>query len=441
RASDEIGAIRRFQLASGEWLSEQLLRLSDRAHAFSYAIVDSDVPLFDYVAHVELKPVTDSGRTFWRWWSQFRAPDGRESEMATLVAEGVYDAGFDGLRRSLDTRPRTVVGAGDLAGQSVIADRHGGPDVLRYAPCVAPAPGQGEVRLKQSAIGVNFIDVYTRTGYFGLIEPPAVLGMEAAGTVVDTGPGVNHLKPGDRVGYACAPPGAYASIRTMPADLVVKLPDEIDDQTAAALLKGVTAWFLLHKVHRLEPGQTALVFAPAGGVGHLLVQWAARLGARVIAATTTDQKANAALASGASDVVRPGMTSLEDQVKALTAGRGVDVVFDAVGRDSFQHSLAALATCGHLVSFGQASGDIGAREIGPLAAKSITLSRPNYGHYTDTPQRMNEACSALFSALKRGDLRVDIGQRFALSEAATAHAALESRQTIGTTIMIPEDEE
>ena len=279
--------------------------------------------------------------------------------------------------------------------------------------------------------------MYTRTGYFNLIDPPAIPGMEAAGTVVDCGSSVKHLKPGDRVAYACAPPGAYSSVRTMNAELVVALPDCVEQKTAAAvMLKGVTAWFLLNQVHKLKRGETALVYAPAGGVGHLLVQWASALGARVIGATSSNEKAQLARKAGADVVLVPGKKSLEQQVYDATNGVGVDVVFDAVGRDSFDHSIASSRAGGHLVSYGQASGDIGARDIGSLAANSLTLSRPNYSHYTDTQEKIIRASNAVWDALQSGMISVSIGQTYHLNDAASAHRAIESRQTTGSTLLL-----
>ncbi|NMM43697.1 quinone oxidoreductase [Rhodospirillaceae bacterium KN72] len=308
-------------------------------------------------------------------------------------------------------------------------------------PVTAPLPGRGEIRLRQTAIGVNFIDVYCRTGYFKLLTPPGVLGMEAVGTVVDVGPDVSHLRSGQRVGYACPPAGSYATVRTMDAALVVPLPEWLDDETAAAgLLKGITAEFLLHRVHAVQPGETVLVFAPAGGVGRMLCQWANRLGATVIGATSTPEKARIAQANGARHVILPGKKSLEDQVRDLTGGKGADVIYDAVGRDTFDHSVAALSTCGHLVSFGQASGDIGPRDIGALASRSATLSRPNYGDYTDTPDKVKASTDRLFDAIRRGIITVEIGQRFKLSDAASAHRALESRETTASTVLIPDEQ-
>ncbi len=451
RRTDQVGCVRNFVLQSGERLREQLLGLSDKQHSFRYTIVESEVPLLNYVAEVQLKPVTDGNRTFWSWSSRFDTPKGRERELAQLVAEGVYDAGFEAIRarvapqRTTWSLPFTTSAVADgaaIEGTAIAIDRYGGPEELHAVTTVAPPPGPGEVRLRQSAIGVNFIDVYCRTGYFDLLRPPGAPGLEAAGMVVDVGPGVRHLSPGQRVAYACPPVGAYATVRTMPAELVIPLPDSLDDVTAAAgLLKGMTAEFLLHRVHKLERGETALIYAPAGGVGRLLCQWANHLGATVIGATSSEEKARIARAAGAHHVILPGEKSLEQQVRDLTQGRGADVIFDAVGRDSFAHSVAALANCGHLVSFGQASGDIGAWDIGSLASNSCTLSRPNFGHYTDSPEKVAAITERLFDAIARRVVSVEVGARYPLSQAAAAHRALEGRQTTGSIVLLPDDAE
>ena len=456
KRTDQVGCVRNFDLQDGANVRERLLTLSDRDRRFRYTIVGADIPLHDYVAEVELKPVTDGDRTFWRWSSTFNTPAGQERELAELVATEVYEAGFtavrerveragDRERRAWDAAPvapvvRQGTGAA-ITGIAIVIDRHGGAEELRPQPAEAPPPGPGQVRLRQTAIGVNYIDVYCRTGYFDLLEPPGVPGLEAAGVVVDVGANVGHLAPGRRVAYACPPLGAYTTVRTMDAGLVIPLPDHIDDETAAAgLLKGVTAEFLLHRVHAVAPGETVLIYAPAGGVGRILCQWANRLGATVIGATSTEEKARVARAAGAHHVVVPGEKSLEEQVRDLTDGRGADVIYDAVGRDSFAHSVAALAVRGHLVSFGQASGDIGPRDIGMLAGCSATLSRPNYVHYTETPDKFGAAAERLFDAIERRIVTVEIGQRFTLENAAEAHRALENRATTGSTVLIPAEQ-
>ena len=447
RAADEIGCVRRFRLRQGGWLREQLLKLSDRDHSFTYCILEAPIPLYDYVATVRLKPVTDGGGTFWEWRSSFGAPPGEEAALAALVGEQVYEAGFDAVKAQLGlaSAPRVRATARHAAPSSapiecngVVLDRFGGPEVLKWQRVSAPVPGPGEVRLRHTAIGVNYIDVYLRSGYYPLLEPPGVPGLEGAGVVVDVGPGVNGILVGDRVGYACMPPGAYAEYRTMKADLLVVLPDDIPDETAAAgLLKGMTAEFLLHRVHQVREGDSILVHAAAGGVGQLLCQWARALGATVIGTVGSIEKARIARAHGCAYPIVYTEEDFVEKVGAITAGRGCDVVYDAVGRDTFLRSYEALAVRGHLVSYGQASGPIEPVDIAGFVGKSARVSRPNFGHYTGTPAEVRAITDRLFDALRRGIVDVEIGQRFALSDAADAHRALEARRTTGSTILLP----
>ena len=462
RLTDQVGAVRSFVLTGGERLRERLLDMDDASRRFRYAIVESEVPLLDYVAEVELRPVTDGDRTWWRWSSRFRTPPGEEAALAALVATGVYEAGFAAVRERVerrapaDTRSGAAAGVRDTAGSPVAAPpvstsaapraplpgravrvvRFGGPETLVAGDVDAPPPGPGEVRVRQSAVGVNFIDVYARTGRFALLSPPAVPGMEAAGTVVDVGPGVSGVGPGTRVGYAAPPAGAYASVRTLPADRLVALPDALTHEEAAAvLLKGVTAGFLTRDVHRIEPGQVALVHAPAGGVGQLLCRWASRLGATVIGVTSSAGKADVARAAGCAHVLLRGEGNVAARVRELTGGHGADVVYDAVGRDAWDVSVASLARRGHLVSHGQASGDLGARDVAALSSTSSTLSRPNYGHFVDTRERLERATGRLFDALADGTLEVPAFTRFELERAGDAHRALEGGGTIGPLVL------
>lgn len=444
--TDQVGAVRNFSLVGGERLREQLLALSDRDHRLRYSMIESDVPLIDYCAEISLKPVTDGNRTFWSWRSRFQTPKGREHDLAKLVAEGVYEAGFEAIRRRLETPPAQPAADADasasgrtMQGSAMMIARYGPAEELHAVAIEAPPPGPGQVRLRQTAIGVNYIDIYYRIGYFNLPAPQSALGMEAAGEVVDVGAGVRHLRPGQRAAYACPPVGAYTTVRTMDAARVVALPDHIDEVTAAAgLLKGMTAEFLLHQVHPVQRGETVLIYAPAGGVGRLLCQWAAALGATVIGVTSSEHKARAARAAGAHHVLLPGEAGLPAQIREITHGHGVDVVYDAVGRDSYADSLAALKACGHLVSFGQASGSIGNRDIDSLADQSITLSRPNYAQYTDTPEKVAALSARLFDAVAQRTITIEVGQRFPLSEVAKAHRALESRQTTASTVLVPD---
>ncbi len=456
RAGDEIGCVRRFTLQDGSVLREQLLALSDKEPGYSYCILDAPLPLYDYVAHLRLKPVTDGTRTFWEWVSSFQTPPGQEAELADLVGRDIYEAGFRSVRRLLVRRRSesgsrvriyrpdeaaeapALVGQASLKGEGIVVTALGGPEVLSRREVEARPPGPGEIRLQQEAVGINFIDVYCRTGYFPLIKAGDVLGVEAAGRVVDVGPGVQGFASGDRVAYACMPPGAYASVRTLSAELVVPLPDRIDSRTAAAaLLKGMTAEFLLHRVHPLQAGETVLVHAAAGGAGHLLCQWAGAKGATVIAAVGDKAKAALARRSGAVAVIT-GEEDLPTRVMELTKGRGADVVYDGIGGANLERSYAALAIKGHIVSFGQAAGAIESYDVASLAAKSARLSRPNYAHYAGTAADVAQMSGNFFSALESGRLRVHIGLELPLSNAAEAHRQLEARQTQGCLVLLPD---
>ncbi len=452
-SGDQVGAVRRFALHDGAVLREQLLALSDRDHGFTYCILDSPLPLIDYVAQVRLKPVTDGRRTFWEWASTFRTPPGQEEELAGLVRRQIYEAGFAAVARRFATpegaspsRPRILrpaaeapapIGQAGLKGQAIVVARLGGPEVLQPRETEAPPPGPGELRLRQEAVGVNFIDVYCRTGYFPLVEPGQALGVEAAGEVVDVGPGLSGFSAGDRIAYACLPPGAYATVRTLPADLVVPLPAAIDAGTAAAvMLKGMTAEFLLHSVHRLAAGETVLVHAAAGGVGHLMCQWARAKGAKVIGVVGDPDKAGLARRSGASTVIT-GEEDMPERVMALTEGRGADVVYDGIGGSNLARSFAALAVKGHIVSFGQAAGVIEPYDVASLALKSARLSRPNYAHYAGNSADVGRMTANLFAALESGLLKVHIGLEMPLTEASGAHRQLEARQTQGCLVLRP----
>jgi NADPH:quinone reductase-like Zn-dependent oxidoreductase len=323
-----------------------------------------------------------------------------------------------------------------MHGQAVIATSFGGPEVLRYESVSVKAPGPGEVRIRQTAIGVNYIDVYVRKGLYRMIDPPAAIGMEATGVVLDVGEGVAHLLPGDRVAYACPPPGAYATLRTLPADQVVVLPDEVSDETAAAvMLKGMTAEYLLHRTVRVRPGQAVLVHAAAGGVGLLLCQWAKALGAKVIGTVSSEDKARLARANGCEFPVVTGNYSFAREVKNLTNGRGADVIYDGLGREAAAENLDALAVPGHWVSYGQASGPHDA--LPDLGSKSGTLSRPVLFHYTAERAQLNEIAGNVFKALREKTIRVAINHRYPLAAAAEAHRELEARRTSGAVVLLP----
>lgn len=451
KAADQIGAVRRFHLQDGSELREQLLKLCDRTHSFTYCILSSPIPLIDYVATLALKPVTDGRRTFWDWRSTFRTPPGREEELATMVGTNVYKAGFAAVRALLegkapkpgaDPRPAGPSVArsngAPRTGQGIVITRHGGPDELRLQRIEAPPPGPGEVRLQQTAIGVNYIDVYVRTGFYPLLTPPGVPGMEAAGVVIDVGEGVVGIMPGDRVAYACPPVGAYAQVRTMKADQLVVLPEDIDDQTAAAaMLKGMTAEYLLRRTHRVKRGETVLVHAAAGGTGMLLCQWAHHIGARVIGTVSNEDKARVARDSGCAFPIVTRQRDFVEAVRDITGGKGADVVYDGLGGDTLLKSLDALAIRGHIVSFGQAAGPLAPLDLSVLSRKSATLSRPVLFHHTADPADLREIAGNLFAMIRRGAVRVSVNQRYPLAEAARAHTDLESRRTTGSIVLVP----
>ena len=473
--SDQVGCVRNFHLKDGNHIREQLLSLSDEEHLSSYCILDATLPMTRYVATVQLKRVTDGERTFWHWQSSFDVPKGREREFDELVGKGVYEGGFDGARsylrkaRGAVWRPEqlppmtggsagaTVVGttgvasgttresqysalaqAAPITGHGIVAQSHGGADVLRYQTLNAPGPGPGEVRIRHTAIGVNYIDVYVRKGLYKMITPPAPLGMEAAGVVIDVGPGVGHLLPGDRVAYACPPPGSYVSVRTMPAEPVVVLPDDISDEAGACLmLKGMTAEYLLHRCYRVRAGDTVLVHAAAGGVGLFLCSWAKALGAQVIGTVSSEDKARLARAHGCDSTIIGSDYRFADEVKRLTAGRGANVVYDGLGAQAMQENLDALAFCGHWVSYGQASGALQSISLDLLSSKSLTLSRPVLFHYTMQRSVLNEIARNTFDALRQGRIKLDIRHRYPLAAAAQAHRDLEARATTGPIILLP----
>jgi NADPH:quinone reductase-like Zn-dependent oxidoreductase/uncharacterized protein YndB with AHSA1/START domain len=440
--SDRVGCVRRFTLRDGAHVREQLLALSDTDHRFTYCILDADIPLERYVATVQLKPVTDGNRTFWHWQSTFRTPRGRERELTEMVGVNVYEAGFRGLRQHL-ARGRASGGVAVERGAAVESDgivfeRIGGPDVLALRRVSAPAPGPGEARVRHAAIGVNYLDVYIRRGWLPLASPGAVLGVEACGVVTDVGPGVTHVMPGDRVAYAMLPPGAYSGVRTVPAEQLVRVPDEIDNETAAAvLLKGLTAEYLLHRLHPLRAGENVLVHAAAGGLGSIVSSWARALGATVIGTVSTNEKARIAREHGCHHVVVTREYNFAEAVMRATGGAGADLIIDGLGEKAVRENLSALALFGHWVSVGKASGSLPPLSSDGLQEKSATFSQPVLFHYTADPKRLAEMAQRLWSMLRSGAVWPELGGSYALSAAAEVHRLLEARATRGSLVLVP----
>ncbi len=297
-----------FACRDGARIREQLLSLSDRDYRLTYCILDADIPLERYVATVQLKPVTDGDGTFWHWQSTFRTPRGREQELAEMVGNGVYEAGFAGVAKMFAERRTTamprIANRAAARSRAMVFDRAGGPEVLVARELEVRAPQAGEVRIRHSAIGINYLDVYIRRGLVPLAQPGEALGVEAAGVVVDAGDGVTHVMSGDRVAYLGLPTGSYCDLRTVSADQVVPLPANVDDETAAAaFLKGLTAEYLLHRIHMLKPSEVVLVHAAAGGLGVIVASWARSLGATVIGTVSSEEKARLARDHGCHHVV------------------------------------------------------------------------------------------------------------------------------------------
>src|SRR5436190_1696510 len=314
---------------------------------------------------------------------------------------------------------------------------NGGPEVMRWEEVEVGNPGPGEALVRNTAVGLNFIDTYHRSGLYPM-PLPLTLGMEGAGVVEAVGPKVRELKAGDRVAYA-GPIGAYAQRLLRPADRLVKIPPGIDDKVAAAImLKGMTAWYLLRRTFKVGKGSVILMHAAAGGVGLILCQWAKRLGATVIGTVGSDEKAALAKKAGCKHVIVTSRERFVDRVKEITRGKGVPVVYDGVGKDTFMDSLDCLAPLGLMVSFGNASGAVPPVNIGILAQKgSLFLTRPTLGNYTATPEDLATAARELFAVVKSGAVKIKINQTYPLRNAAQAQADLETRKTTGSTVLLP----
>jgi len=316
----------------------------------------------------------------------------------------------------------------------------GGPEVLQWDDVTVPPPGQGEVRIKQTAVGLNYIDTYFRTGLYPLPAPlPGIIGSEGAGVVEALGPGVSDLKVGDRVAYGSAPVGAYTQERNVPAARLVKIPEGISDRQAASMmLKGMTARYLCRRTYKVKAGDTILVHAAAGGVGLILCQWAKHLGATVIGTVGSADKAALAKAHGCDHTILYREVDFVAKVKEITGGVGVPVVYDAVGKDTFLKSLDCISPMGLMVNFGNASGPAEPINVLLLSQKgSLYLTRPTLFTYTAKREDLVATANDLFDVVKKGAVKIEINQTYALKDAAQAHRDLEGRKTTGSTVLLP----
>ena len=328
-----------------------------------------------------------------------------------------------------------------VTGRAIRIEQHGGPEQMQLVEVEVGEPGPGQVRIRHHAIGLNFIDVYQRSGLYAM-PMPLQLGMEGAGVIEAVGAGVTHLQVGDRAAYAATPPGSYCDVRVMPALNVCRLPDAISFETGAAMmLKGLTAQYLLRRckpVEGLEAGEFVLFHAAAGGVGLIACQWARALGLRLIATAGSDEKCALALANGATHAINYRTEDFAARVREITGGQGVKVVYDSVGKDTFEGSLDCLAPFGLLVSFGNASGPVPPVAPGLLAQKgSIYLTRQTLFNHINTRERTQAMADELFAVVESGQVRIHVEQRYALDQVQQAHRDLEARKTIGSTVLLP----
>lgn len=316
---------------------------------------------------------------------------------------------------------------------------NGGPETLKWEPFEPGDPGLGEVLVRHKAVGLNFIDVYHRTGLYPLPSLPAVPGLEASGIVEQTGPEVSEFKPGDRVAYAGVPPGAYSQVRVIPAHRLIKLPESISFETGAAMmLKGMTARYLIRGCYPVKAGDVILMHAVSGGVGSIVSQWASHMGATIIGTVGSPEKAEKAKANGCQYPVLYEKEDFAEAVRDITHGRGVDAVYDSVGQATFMKSLDCLRPLGTMVTFGQSSGAVPPFDTSLLAAKgSLFLTRPSLMTYTEKREDLVAHAQDLFDVVQNKAVKIEIGQTYPLAEAARAHRDLEGRKTMGSTILLP----
>ncbi len=322
--------------------------------------------------------------------------------------------------------------------KAIVVRETGGPEALISEQVDIGKPGPGEVRLRQTAIGVNFIDTYHRSGLYPISPMPFTPGMEAVGEIEDVGEGVIEFQDGDRVCYGNGPIGSYAEVRIMPTSTLVKVPGQLnDDHVAGMMLRGLTVWYLLRSLYTLKAGETVLFHAAAGGVGLIFCQWAKHIGATVIGTVGSAEKAELAREGGCDYTVLYKEQNFVDEVKTLTDGKGVSVVYDGVGKDTFMNSLDCLAKRGLMVSFGNASGPPPALEVGALGPKgSLFVTRPTLFDYTGTRPELEQACTELFDVVGSSAVKIEVGQSYGLDQAAHAHSDLESRKTTGSTVLL-----
>ncbi len=448
---DVVGCVRRLRLEDGAELREQLLLHSDRDHTLSYSILDASLPLFDAVTTLALKPVTDGGRTFWHWRTQCRVPDDRGAELEALLGRRMAEEGFSGLRRFLaepapttrlrpetvETLKREALTGGSLPATAVVVTATGPPEVMALRPVTVDAPGPGQVRLRQTAAAVNRIDIEHRRGTRPGMELPITPGLEGVGEIIDAGPQVHGLYPGDRVVYLSRTPGAYTDIRCIDADACLPLGEEVSDGQASLLFKGVTAGVLFDRVLHAAEGATVMIQAVSDGLGHLLAQWAGTLGLVVIGTVADIEAARFSRENGCHHpIVSTETVSFTAEVMRITNGRGVDYWIHRGGIPGLVEALACLARRGHCAVIDEGDGALPSLDLDRLRRRSLTVSALSPFDYLHDRLYLQRLALQLFTRLRNRTLTPAV-ETFPLSRAAEAHQRIETGQTMGAAVLAP----
>lgn len=447
---DVVGVVRRIRLTDGSELREQLLGHSDRERSLSYCLLDAPLPLFDFVATVTLRPVTDGDRTFWEWRARFRTTEARATELEQLVGSRLCEAGFTGLRQLLaeevaptppaaaESEVAPLAASEPLLTRAMLVVAAGAVDTLTVKDLTVPPPGSQQVRLRQHAVAVNFIDIEERRGWVAGTVYPATPGVEGVGVVLDVGPGVDGLFPGDRVAYVDPAGGAYAGVRLVAAEACLPLPEGVSDIEATTLLKGVTTALLLGRVFRVAATATIMVEAAAGGLGHLLTQWAKSLGLTVIGTVSNAEKARFTRDRGCDcPIVCTEKTDVAVEVIRATKGRGVDYWVASSGAQGLSAALVCLSRGGHCAVIGQRGGEGGSLTVDTLRRRSLSVSAPVYSDYLADRQYFQRLAHQLFAKIQSGVIQPAI-TTFPLLSAADAHRLLEQHRNMGAVALIPE---
>jgi NADPH:quinone reductase-like Zn-dependent oxidoreductase len=448
---DVVGGVRRSNLNNATELREQLLSHSDVEHTYTYCILDSPLPLFDYLATVRLRPVTDGSQTFWDWRSQFRTTPERAEELKRLVGKEICESGITGLRTFLAEKSEpekvsiieeakkvvTAVKGENIPSKAIIVEAFGGPEVMDLRDATIPAPEPWQVRIRQTAIGINYIDIKHRQGSAAGLDLPGTPGVEGVGTIIDLGEQVSGFFPGDRVAYVSRTPGAYADIRCVDADDCLLLPDNVSDTDASTFLKGVTTILLLNRIFRAASRNTIMIQSVSGGLGHILSQWAQSINLTVIGTVSTTEKAKFSRNYGCEyPIVTKGDAPIKDEVMRITNGRGVDYWVQSSNAHGIDDAVACLSRCGHCAVIGDRDEPAVPIDVNELKKRSITVSAPVCFDYIDDRSYLQRLAQQLFSKIRNRTISPVI-KTFPLSQAKEAHKNIETRQNMGAIVLIP----